>query len=208
MQKFESMKKICIFCGSSMGFDTIYRQEAVKLGQELANRRCELLYGAASVGLMKVIADVMLENKCKVIGTITHHLKELHVGEEGIDELYVVDTMAERKKLLEDKADGFIAMPGGFGTLDELFEALVLSQLRIFDKPVGLFNVKGYFDKLLEYINHAVEEGFIRKEHANNLIVSDNPKELLDRMEKFQPVTVGKWIDDIHKQHHRMVRYL
>lgn len=200
MQKFESMKKICIFCGSSMGFDTLYREKAAELGQEMANRQCELLYGAANVGLMKVIADVMLENKCKVIGTITHHLKNLHVGAEGIDELYVVDTMAERKKLLEDMAEGFIAMPGGFGTLDELFEAMVLSQLRVFDKPVALYNVKGYFNKLIEYINHAVEEGFIRKEHANNLIVSDNPKELLDRMEQFQPVTVGKWIDDIHKE--------
>ena len=126
-----------------MGFDTLYREKAAELGQEMANRQCELLYGAANVGLMKVIADVMLENKCKVIGTITHHLKNLHVGAEGIDELYVVDTMAERKKLLEDMAEGFIAMPGGFGTLDELFEAMVLSQLRVFDKPVALYNVKG-----------------------------------------------------------------
>lgn len=194
------MKKICIFCGSSMGYDTIYREKAAELGQEMAKRRCELLYGAASVGLMKVIADVMLENKCKVVGTITHHLKNLHVGEENIDEFYVVDTMAERKKLLEDMAEGFIAMPGGFGTLDELFEVVVLSQLRVFDKPVALYNVNGYFDTLLAYINHAVEEGFIRKEHANNLIVSDNPAELLDRMAAFQPVTVGKWINDIHKE--------
>lgn len=200
MQKFETMKKICIFCGSSMGYDTIYREKAAELGQEIAKRRCELLYGAASVGLMKVIADVMLENKCKVVGTITHHLKNLHVGEENIDEFYVVDTMAERKKLLEDMAEGFIAMPGGFGTLDELFEVVVLSQLRVFDKPVALYNVNGYFDTLLAYINHAVEEGFIRKEHANNLIVSDNPAELLDRMAAFQPVTVGKWINDIHKE--------
>ena len=200
MQKFEFMKKICIFCGSSMGFDPIYREKAAELGQEMANRKCELLYGAASVGLMKIIADVMLENKCKVIGTITQHLKDLHVGYENIDELYVVETMAERKKLLEDKAEGFIAMPGGFGTLDELFEVVVLSQLRIFDKPVALYNVKGYYNKLIEYVNHAVEEGFIRKEHADNLIVSDNPKEILDRMEQFKPVTVGKWIDDIHKE--------
>lgn len=194
------MKKICIFCGSSMGFAPIYRDKAAALGQEMALRQCELLYGAASVGLMKVIADVMLEKKCKVVGTITHHLKDLHVGEEGIDELYVVDTMAERKKLLEDMAEGFIAMPGGFGTLDELFEVVVLSQLRVFDKPVALYNVNGYFDKLIGFINHAVEEGFIRQEHADNLIVSDDPKLLLDSMERFQPVTVGKWISDIHKE--------
>ena len=194
------MKKICIFCGSSMGFDTIYRKKAADLGLEMAHRQCELLYGAASVGLMKIIADVMLENKCKVVGTITQHLKDLNVGYDKIDELHVVETMAERKKLLEDMADGFIAMPGGFGTMDELFEVVVLSQLRVFDKPVALYNVKGYYDHLLASINHAVDEGFIRKEHANNIIVSDDPKELLDKMEQFQPVTVGKWIEDIHKE--------
>ena len=183
-----------------MGFDTIYREKAAELGLEMARRHCELLYGAANVGLMKTIADVMLENKCRVVGTITQHLKDLNVGYDGIDELYVVETMAERKKLLEDMAEGFIAMPGGFGTLDELFEVVVLSQLRVFDKPVALYNVKGYYDQLIASINHAVEEGFIRKEHANNLIVSDDPKELIDRMEQFQPVTVGKWIDDIHKE--------
>ena len=104
-----------------MGFDTIYREKAAELGLEMANRQCELLYGAASVGLMKIIADVMLENKCKVIGTITQHLKDLNVGYDKINEIHVVETMAERKKLLEDMADGFIAMPGGFGTMDELF---------------------------------------------------------------------------------------
>ena len=194
------MKKICIFCGSSMGFDPIFKEKARELGVEMASRQCELLYGGGSVGLMKIIADVMMDNHCKVIGTITQHLKDMKVSYDIIDEMHVVETMAERKEMLEYMADGFIAMPGGFGTLDELFEAVVLSQLRVFDKPVALYNVKGYYDKMMEFVYHAVEEGYIRKEHADNLIISDDPKEILDRMSQYQPVTVGKWIETIHKE--------
>ena len=200
MQKFQSMKKICIFCGSSMGFNPIYREKAVELGKVLANQQCELLYGAGSVGLMKVIADVMLENKCKVIGVITQHLVDMDVCHDKIDELVVVETMAERKKVLEDMADGFIVMPGGIGTMDEFFEAYVLSQLRVFDKPVALFNVNGYYDGIIQFIDHIAKEGFMRKEHAENLIVSDNPKELLEKMEKFQPTDVDKWVVEIKEQ--------
>jgi hypothetical protein len=194
------MKKICIFCGSSMGFNPIYREKAVELGKILANQQCELLYGAGSVGLMKVIADVMLENKCKVIGVITQHLVDMDVCHDKIDELVVVETMAERKKVLEDMADGFIVMPGGIGTMDEFFEAYVLSQLRVFDKPVALFNVNGYYDGIIQFIDRIAKEGFMRKEHAENLIVSDNPKELLEKMEKFQPTDVDKWVVEIKEQ--------
>ena len=194
------MKKICIFCGSSMGFDPVYREKAVELGQAMVEKQCELLYGGGSVGLMKIIADVMLENKCKVIGTITDHLMDMEVGYNDIDELIVVDSMAERKKILEDMADGFIAMPGGLGTMDELFEALVLSQLRVFDKPVALYNVNHYYDDILRFIEHATNEGFIRKEHALGLIVSNDPKDLLDKMEHFQPTDVKKWVVEIKEQ--------
>ena len=194
------MKKICIFCGSSMGFDPIYKEKAKELGQAMADRQCELLYGGGSVGLMKVIADVMLENHCKVTGTITEHLMDMEVGYKDIDELIVVDSMAERKKILEDMADAFIAMPGGFGTMDELFEVLVLSQLRVFDKPVALYNVNGYYDGLVSFINHIAEEGFMRKEHAGNIIVSSDPKELLAKMEQFRPTDVKKWVVEIKEQ--------
>ena len=194
------MKKICIFCGSSMGFDPIYREKAAELGKAMVDRQCELLYGGGSVGLMKIIADVMLENKCKVTGTITEHLMDMEVGYNDIDELIVVDSMAERKKILEDKADGFIAMPGGLGTMDEFFEAFVLSQLRVFDKPVALYNVNGFYDDIIRFIDHAAKEGFIRKEHAEGLIVSDNPKELLEMMEHFQPTDVKKWVVEIKEQ--------
>ncbi|MBR4391590.1 MAG: TIGR00730 family Rossman fold protein [Bacteroidales bacterium] len=194
------MEKICIFCGSSMGFDPIYREKAAELGQAMVERHCELLYGGGSVGLMKIIADVMLENKCKVTGTITNHLMDMEVGYNDIDELIVVDSMSERKKILEDMADGFIAMPGGLGTMDEFFEAFVLSQLRVFDKPVALYNVNGFYDDIIRFIDHAAKEGFIRKEHAYNLIVSDDPKELLEKMEQFQPTDVNKWVVEIKEQ--------
>ena len=194
------MKKICIFCGSSMGFDPIYKEKAAELGQVLADNGCELLYGGGSVGLMKIVADVMMKRHRRVIGTITQHLLDMRVGHPEIDELIVVETMAERKKILEDMADGFIALPGGIGTMDEFFEAYVLSQLRVFDKPVALFNVNGYYDGIVSFINHVAEEGFMRKEHAENLIVSDDPKALLEKMEQFQPADVTKWVVEIKEQ--------
>ncbi len=194
------MKKICVFCGSSMGYDPIYQEKAVELGQVLADHGCELLYGGGSVGLMKVIADVMLENHCKVTGTITQHLMDMHVGHDKIDEMVVVETMAERKKLLEDRADGFIVMPGGLGSMDEFFEVFVLSQLRVFDKPVALYNVNGFYDDIIRFIKHSTNEGFIRKEHADGLIVSDDPAYLLEKMEQFKPVDVMKWVVEIKEQ--------
>ena len=194
------MKKICIFCGSSMGFDPIYKEKAAELGHVLADHGCELLFGGGSVGLMKVIADVMMERGCKVTGTITKHLLDMHVGHDGIDELIVVESMAERKKILEDMADGFIALPGGIGTMDEFFEAYVLSQLRVFDKPVALYNVNGYYDGIVEFIKHIANEGFMRREHAENLIVSADAKDLLTKMEQFEPADVTKWVVEIKEQ--------
>jgi len=183
-----------------MGFDPIYKEKAAELGRVLADNGCELLYGGGSVGLMKIVADVMMERHCKVTGTITQHLLDMRVGHPEIDELIVVETMAERKKILEDMADGFIALPGGIGTMDEFFEAYVLSQLRVFDKPVALYNVNGYYDGIVEFIQHIAKEGFMRKEHADNLIVSDDPKDLLAKMEQFQPADVTKWVVEIKEQ--------
>lgn len=183
-----------------MGFNPIFKEKAAELGRVLADHGCELLYGGGSVGLMKIIADVMMERGCKVTGTITQHLLDMRVGHPEISELIVVETMAERKKILEDMADGFIALPGGIGTMDEFFEAYVLSQLRVFDKPVALFNVNGYYDGLVSFINHIAEEGFMRKEHAENLIVSSDPKEMLEMMERFEPADVKKWVVEIKEQ--------
>ena len=183
-----------------MGFNPIYKEKAKELGLVMAERGCELLYGGGSVGLMKIIADMMLENHCKVVGTITQHLMDMEVGYDDIDELIVVESMAERKKILEDMADGFIAMPGGIGTMDEFFETYVLSQLRVFDKPVALFNVNGYYDDIIHFIDKAAKEGFVRKEHAENLIVCDDPKELLEKMEHYRPTDVKKWVVEIKEQ--------
>ena len=194
------MKKICVFCGSSMGFNPVYREKAVELGQAMANSGCELLYGGGSVGLMKIVADVMLERNCKVTGTITQHLMDMEVGYEDIDELIVVESMAERKKILEDMADGFIVMPGGLGSMDEFFEVFVLSQLRVFDKPVALYNVNGFYDDIIRFIDHATKEGFVRQEHAQGLIVSDDPEYLLKKMEEFQPTDVKKWVVELKSE--------
>ena len=184
------MKKICIFCGSSMGFDPIYREKAAEMGRVLADNQCELLYGGGNVGLMNIIAEEMKQRHCRIVGTITQHLLDMRVGRPDIDELIVVDTMAERKKILEDMADAFIAMPGGVGTMDEFFEVMVLSQLRVFDKPVALFNVNGYYDDIVRFIERATKEGFIHSEHANNIIVSDDPKAILEGIENFKPVEI------------------
>ena len=194
------MKKICIFCGSSMGFDPIYRQKAAELGRVLADNQCELLYGGGNVGLMNVIAEVMKERGCRIVGTITQHLLDMRVGRPDIDELIVVETMAERKKILEDMADAFIAMPGGVGTMDELFEVMVLTQLRVFDKPVALFNVNGYYNDIVRFIDRAAREGFMHREHADNLIVSDDPKALLEGIANFKPVELTKWVTEIKQQ--------
>lgn len=194
------MKKICIFCGSSMGFDPIYRQKAMELGHALADDNCELLYGGGNVGLMNIIAEVMKQRGCRIVGTITQHLLDMRVGRPDIDELIVVETMAERKKILEDMADAFIAMPGGVGTMDEFFEVMVLSQLRVFDKPVALFNVNGFYDDIVRFLDRSTNEGFIHREHTDNIIVSDNPKTLLEGIENFKPVELKKWVSEIKMQ--------
>ena len=183
-----------------MGFDPIYREKAAELGRVLADNHCELLYGGGNVGLMNVIAEEMKQRHCRIVGTITQHLLDMRVGRPDIDELIVVETMAERKKILEDMADAFIAMPGGVGTMDEFFEVMVLTQLRVFDKPVALFNVNGYYDHIVSFLDRATRDGFIHREHADNLIVSDNPKTLLEGIENFKPVELKKWVSEIKEQ--------
>ncbi len=192
--------KVCVFCGSSMGKNGAYREGALLLAAELIASKCELLYGGANVGLMKVIADAMLQAGCRVVGVMPRHLVDMEVAHHGLTEMIVVDSMGERKLRLENDADAFIAMPGGFGTMDEVFEVAVLSQLRILDKPVAFYNINGYYDKLLDFLKHAVNEGFIRNEHLDNIIVSDDPKALLDKISRFKPVETRKWIDDIHHE--------
>jgi TIGR00730 family protein len=200
LRKFDRMKKICVFCGSSMGFSEQYKEKAAKLADELINNQCELLYGGGSVGLMKIIADVMMQKGGKVIGIMPTHLLKLEVGHCGISQMIEVNSMAERKTKLEEMADAFIAMPGGIGTLDELSEVAVLSQLRIIDKPLALYNTNGYYDTFITFLNHGVNEGFIRKEHVENIIVSADAKEIMEKIQAFKPISVRKWLNDIHEE--------
>lgn len=191
------MNKICVFCGSSMGNRIEYSNAAKRVGEYFVDNNIELVYGGADVGLMRIIADVVLAGGVKVIGVMPHLLIEKEVEHKGITQLIEVSTMAERKEKFIEISDGFIAMPGGIGTLDELVEVLIMNQLRISDKPMGILNIEGYFNSILQFFNDAVESGFVREEHRNNLIVSDNIEELIEKMNAYKPVVTKKWIEDI-----------
>lgn len=191
------MRRICVFCGSSMGSKSEYKEAAKSLGDYFVEKQIELVYGGADVGLMKVIADAVLAGGIKVTGIMPHLLIDKEVDHKGISEMITVDTMAERKELMAELSDGFIAMPGGFGTLDELSEVLTYNQLRISDKPMGLLNTGGYFDNLIKFIEDGVEAGFIRMEHRENLIIDSDIHRLVVRMNAYEPIVMKKWIEDI-----------
>ncbi len=194
------MKSICVFCGSSMGNHPAYKDEAEKLGILLANKNITLVYGGGNVGLMGVLADANLEATGKCVGVMPGRLIDLEIAHDNLSELIVVDSMHERKGKMAELSDGFIAMPGGFGTLDELSEALTYNQLRLYDKPVGILNINGYFDLLLDFFDRSVEERFVRPEHRDNFIISDDVEELLRKMMDYKPVSIGKWIDDLKEE--------
>ena len=192
--------KVCVFCGSSMGNDEKFQEAAAQLGEVLAQHDCTLYYGGANVGLMKIIADKMIERGKDVVGIIPKLITEMEIAHEGVTEMIEVDSMSERKLMLIEDADAFIAMPGGFGTLDELFEVVVLNQLRVTDKPVALYNTLNYYDKLIDFIDHAVRQGFIRKEHRDNIIVSDNPEVLFKELSRHKSIDIKQWIEDIKEE--------
>ena len=191
------MKSVCIFCGSSTGIRESYSDNARLLGKILTENNITLVYGGGNVGLMGIIADAVIEAGGKTIGVMPKSIAELEIAHDNLTELYLVDTMAERKEMMAKLSDAFIAMPGGFGTLDELSEILTYNQLRICDKPLGLLNVDGYFDSLLNFFDHAVNERFVREEHRKNVIVSDTPAKLINMLGEYEPVQIGKWIEDI-----------
>ena len=192
--------KICVFCGSSMGNDIRYQEAAAQLGEVLAQNDCTLYYGGGNVGLMKVIADKMIEKGKEVVGVMPNLILEMEIGHDGISKMVEVDSMSERKTILINESDAFIAMPGGFGTLDELFEIVVLNQLRITDKPVALYNTLNYYDSLMNFIDHGVSQGFIRKEHRDNIIVSDNPETLFQELSRHKSIDIKQWIEDIKQE--------
>lgn len=194
------MKRICVFCGSSMGYQRVYKQAAENLGELLAKNDIGLVYGGANVGLMKVLANATMQNGGEVIGVMPQLLIDKEVAHNGLKQMHVVQSMAERKAMMVELSDAFIALPGGFGTLDELSEILTFNQLRISDKPLGLLNVAGYFDSLLRFLDHGVSEGFVREEHRSNIIVSFDCKSLLQKLKRYEPVGMGKWIEEIKSE--------
>jgi uncharacterized protein (TIGR00730 family) len=190
------VRRLCVFCGSSPGARSVYADAARALSAVLAQREIELVYGGGNVGLMGILADAMLAGGGKVIGVIPEALRGLEVAHEGLPDLRVVGSMHERKALMADLSDGFIALPGGIGTLDELIEITTWSQLGIHGKPIGLLNVARYFDPLLGMLDHAVIERFMRPEHRRILLVREEPNPLLDAMTALRAVPPeAKWID-------------
>jgi hypothetical protein len=187
------MKRICVNCGSNSGDSPEYLDAAAKLGEYLASRDIELVYGGASVGLMGALADAALRNGGIVTGVITGYLNE-KVGHRGLTKLIVVDTMHERKEEMFNLADAFIVLPGGYGTLEEMFEVLTWGQLGHHGKPCGLLNIMHYFDGLLAFLDHGVEKQFIKHEHRNMIIVSREPRDLVDRFVEYRAPETGKWI--------------
>jgi hypothetical protein len=173
----------------------VYRETAESLGRHLAERKIRLVYGGGSCGLMGVVADAVIAAKGEVIGVIPKALERCEIAHYGLSELRVVNSMHERKALMAEMSDGFIALPGGLGTLEELFEVLTWSQLGIHSKPVAVLNVLGYFDPLLALLDRHVVEGFLRPEHRALLIHGDDVQELLEHMSEHRPTTLEKWLD-------------
>lgn len=189
------MKSVCVFCGSSMGFHPIYKKSAYNLGKQIAKENLSLIYGGGSVGLMGVLADAVMEYGGEVIGIIPRFLYEEEVGHDGVTELIIVDSMHERKQKMAELAQGFIAMPGGIGTMEELFEIFTWSQLALIKKPIALFNVNNFFDDITHFLNKLIREGFIKEVTINMHINSNNIHELLAKMKAFNYTETPKWID-------------
>ncbi len=191
------IKSLCIFCGSSVGRQALYSEHAVKLAENLLAEKITLVYGGANVGLMGVLADTMLAGGGKVIGVMPKSLVEREVAHAGLTEMHIVEGMQERKALMADLSDAFIAMPGAYGTLDELFEVLTWNQLGIINKPIGLLNLDGFFNPLLQMLDHAVAERFLRPEHRKMLITGEDFLQVMHDLNEYQPVTAEKWIEGL-----------
>ena len=189
------MKSICVFCGSSSGVLPDYVAAARALGQILAEQKIRLVYGGASVGVMGALADATLAAGGEAVGVIPRPLWEREVGHTGLTELHVVQTMHQRKALMAELADGFIALPGGIGTLEELFEVWTWGQLGIHQKPCGLLDVAGYYQPLVAFLDHMVRQQFVRDEHRSFVLVDENPEALVRRFGEYTPPPVTRWID-------------
>jgi uncharacterized protein (TIGR00730 family) len=189
------MKRITVFCGSSFGTEEIYKEQATLLGKTLAQQNIELVYGGANVGLMGAVADGILNEGGKAIGVLPDFLRSKEIAHQGLTELILVESMHERKTKMSDLCDGVIALPGGFGTLEELFEMLTWAQLGLHKKPIAILNIDGFYDSLIELTQTMVDKGFLKSVNKEMLLVSDNIDDLLDKIKHYVAPTVGKWID-------------
>lgn len=188
------MKRICVNCGSSPGARPGYMRAARSLGRTLAEHGVDLVYGGAEVGLMGAVADAVLEMGGSVIGVIPEFLDD-RVGHDRLSELHIVKNMHERKEKMSRLSDGFIAAPGGMGTLEEIFEVLTWAQLGLHGKPCGFLNVEGYYDHLLTFLDHALAQRFIRREHREMVVVDDSPEKLIRKFLEYRAPVVDKWLD-------------
>lgn len=189
------MKSICVFAGSNSGTRDEYTAAAKELGRVVARRKLGLIYGGARVGLMGALADAALGEGGHVTGVMPQALVDKEVAHHGLSELKVVKSMHERKAMMSDLADGYVALPGGWGTMEEFFEVLTWGQLGLHHKPCGLLNIQGYFDGLLDFVEHSITEGFVRREYRAMICVSAAPGDLLDAMAAYRPPVVRKWIE-------------
>ncbi|MDR2499162.1 MAG: TIGR00730 family Rossman fold protein [Tannerellaceae bacterium] len=188
------LKKIAVYCGSNAGVREEYAQQAYLLGMVLAMQGIDIICGGGKVGLMKCVADGALDNGGRVIGVIPGFLNRTELAHEGLSQMIVVNTMHERKYRMSVMAQAFIALPGGYGTLDELFEIITWAQLGLHTKPVGILNTEGFYNSLLSFLDNMSAQAFLKPEHREMLLAADNVPDLLDQLRAYQPIATGKWI--------------
>ena len=190
-----NLRRVCVFCGSNVGIDAAYKQAAEELGREIARRGWELVYGGGSVGLMGALADAVLAAGGRVTGVIPEMLATKELLHTGATKMHVASTMHARKALMEELADAFVALPGGYGTFEELLEIITWAQLGIHAKPIGLLNVRGFYDGLARFFDHAIGEGFIKQQHRDLIVTAATGSDLLDLLVRHEMPRVKKWIN-------------
>ncbi len=190
--------KICVYCGSSRGNNEVYRDMAINLGATFAQRNIGLIYGGGRVGLMGIIAETIMENGGEVVGIIPHFLNDTEgIAFDSISEVHITDSMHTRKAMMYERSDGFIALPGGYGTLDEVFETVTWAQLGLHQKPIGILNTNGYYNNMVAHLDVMVRDGFLSAKNRSMLLISDNLEELLDKMAAYKAPDGNKWIENI-----------
>ena len=200
MPSLGQMKRLCIYCGSSPGSRPEYADAAQACGRALAQSGVGVVYGGGNTGMMGRVANAALEAQGEVIGVIPHHLADKELAHEGATQMIRVNSMHERKQLMADLSDGFIILPGGIGTLEEMFETYTWLQLGLHSKPIGLLNVAGFFDHLLTFLDHMVADQFLKSEHRSMLIVDDDVHRLISRMAAFKAPDAEKWLETVAKE--------